>query len=168
MKFSLALRLSMFSGLAALCTPALSCSPPPPPTPESLASEQKRVDDFKAHARASDIVFGVLESSVGYDDQGKPDLDRIGVLRVVHVYQGTYAIGQRVKVRPGGWPLVHCPTPPMMIPRGVSGVVILEKSVDGKPVRHDGFLPDHILKMFFDEGIIRSARVPPADARSSD
>jgi hypothetical protein len=158
MMMSGALRSGVFVGLLGLSTGALACSPQMPRTPERLAAEQRQLDDFKAHARASAIVYGVLEKGVGYDDDGKFHPGKLGELRIIHVYRGTYQVGQRVVVREGGSPLTRCALPPVSLPKGAYGIAILDEPTDGSPVRHNGFLPEYLVAMFLKDGIIQSAR----------
>lgn len=142
----------------ALSTAAIACPPPPPPTAESKAHAQRRIEEFKRHAiQASGIVYGVVDKQIGYDARNL-DSSKVGTLRVIHVYQGQYKRGQRVKMRPGFWPLSTCPMPPMSLPKGSYGVVILDKPSDGKAIPHNGFLPDYFIQSFIADGIIQSAQ----------
>jgi hypothetical protein len=136
----------------------LACPPSPPPSAEGAAEWDRRIQSFKKHAvEAPAIVYGVMEDSLGYDKKRR-DRNRVGTLRIIHVYKGRYRSGQRIKVRPGSHLLATCPMPPMSIGRGSYGVVILDKTLGGKSMRHNGFLSPDLIRLLMADGIIRSAR----------
>ena len=82
-------------GLALIAVPAagVACPPPPIETPENSAEMQRereaKESAFKEYARASGVVYGVLETRLGYDEK-RQDPDRVGTFRILHVYSGQY------------------------------------------------------------------------------
>jgi hypothetical protein len=153
-----ALKVGTFIGLLALSTAALACHD----TPASRAADQKALASLKAQARESAVVYGVLESALGYDlhDQN-PDWNEVATLRIIHVYKGEYQPGQRIQMRPGWPPLMTCMPLRISAPKGAYGVLILEKPSDAQPIRHNGFLPDAFVAMLMKDGVIQSARSSP-------
>lgn len=163
-KLRTAFRVSVAVAVLTATTAAMACHERD--TPERRAEVRQRFDAFKEQARKSTIVYGVLESGLGFNrNDAVPDPNKVATLRVLHVYQGDFQVGQRIQVRPGVWPLVTCPVPPLSLPRGAYGILILEKPSDDGPIFHNGFLPDDFVKTFLDEGIIQSAtrRFPARD-----
>lgn len=147
---------------ASLAVPSLaSACPPTRQHPSAVDERQRQLDNFKAHARASAIVYGVLEKGIGYNDDGEFSPGSLGELRIIHVYKGAYREGELVVVREGAWPLTQCPSLPVFLPKGAYGIAILDEPTNAHPIRHNGFLPKYLVAMFLKDGIIQSARSSP-------
>lgn len=154
---------------------AMACVPPPPPPPH-LTEEQRAAFDQRARElhkaqvqryeqwalNATGIAHVVVEKTIGgYLTKRAPYKWRVGKVRILHAYRGPLKIGQKIGIDAVGiFQVGGCPTPPPIIDRGFSGVAAITYRTDRKSAIINFFLPPEMLKMFFDEGIIKSAQGP--------
>ncbi|SEH17551.1 hypothetical protein SAMN05428974_2247 [Sphingopyxis sp. YR583] len=145
-------RLIILSLLAAP-TAALAC-PPLNVHPKAVA---QREEDFRAQVGgAKAIVYAVVERSITTAKQG------IGTLRILHVYRGDMAVGERVEMRYA----ITIPRCPAYVPkdyvfsqdRGTYGVVLIPDGVQGVPLPFTGFQGRTRVDYMISRGLIVSAQ----------
>ena len=152
-------RLILLAALAA-AVPAAACPPPPPgyvpPTREEALRRQV--------ATAEAIVYAVVETSIGPGELDFATGDfsgQAGTIRVIHVYKGELAAGQRFPMYGLSYD-TSCGSlhyAPETGRRGVYGVLFLHHRVEGRrPLPFSGFAAEADVAEMIRLGLISSAR----------
>lgn len=139
---------------------AAGACPPPPPGYVPPTREQALRRDV---ATAEAIVYAVVESPIGH---GELDFGtgaftgRAGTVRVLHVYKGDLAVGQRIALYGLSYD-TSCGSlryAPETGRRGAYGVLFLHHRVEGRPLPFTGFRPEADVDEMIRLGLIASAR----------
>lgn len=140
--------------------PVAACPPPPPGYVPPTREEALRRDASAALA----IVYAVVESPIG---DGTLDFatgafsGRSGTVRVLHVYKGELAVGQRLQMYGLSYETScgNLDYAPETGRRGAYGVLFLHHQVEGRrPLPFTGFRPEADVAEMIRLGLIRSAQ----------
>jgi len=155
-------RLIALAALGAASSAGWACPPPPPGYVPPTREEALRRDVATAEA----IVYAVIESPIG---DGALDFGtgvfsgQAGTVRVLHVYKGDLAAGQRVAMYGLSYD-TSCGSlryAPETGRRGAYGVLFLHHRVEGRrPLPFTGFRAQADVAEMIRLGLIESAREP--------
>ncbi|MBY8821888.1 hypothetical protein [Sphingomonas colocasiae] len=152
MKWCIAFACALMPSAASAC----------PPRNEELAAQAAelagaRVQRYKRDVMQADtILYDVMESRVGYAAR---KWRKTGLLRILHVYKGPYARGQRIRIKGGYSPFAECSLlPPLSFKAGSYGVIAFNAPTGPEAVMHTGWLTRELFDDLVAQGIIRNAR----------
>lgn len=143
-------RIVTLCALAA-ATPALPCPPPPPLPPGTVPPTRAEILRGEA-AQAPNIVYGVVERSIGLAGPEAP-----GAFRLLHVYKGDLRRGALIPMAAEGRP-TSCHYGPDRVARGAAGILFLPAWDRRETLYFVDFVPQSDVEKMIHAGIIRSAR----------